>query len=206
MNRFFFLSLLLLPLTTLIAELDVDVEARFAFFRPENSKLQNVYGNWWDEYEVEASTPLNCDWYLFANGNYYNKNGHLSDKRHREEEQRRKHSTRINLTTLNFGVKHYISFCFLEYFENSLRPYIGAGAGPAYVNFHRHSSERKKNNSQWGLSLLGKVGMELELTHCFFLDFFSDYGYQWFFQKKGIHHHRLDTGGFKFGLGLGYHF
>lgn len=177
-----------------------EVEARVAWFLPQDSRIRDIYGkNGFAEYELEASMPLpcccecSCDWDLFTNLAYYDKKGHsscLHDK------------TRVDNWTLNFGVKRYFDIC------ECIRPYLGLGAGAAYARFHDDSPFVHQHVKRWGAALLVKSGLKYDLTCNVFLDLFADYSYAWFnFHKhSGVTTRNANTGGLKLGAGLGYQF
>lgn len=177
-----------------------DVEARVAYFLPEDSRMRRIYGkNGFAEYELEASAPLSCccdcscEWDMFANLSFYEKKGHstcLNDK------------TRVTDWALNFGVKRYFDIC------ECIRPYLGLGAGPSYVKFHDESPYVKSHVHKWGVAILAKSGLKYDLTCNIFLDLFLDYTYQWynFHRSSGVSVRNVNPGGLKIGLGLGYQF
>lgn len=178
-----------------------DIQARVAYFYPQDHKIREIYGkHGFPEYEVEASVPLawclnNCsyDWDIWTNLSYYQKTGHSTFF---------KHHTRMNDWALNFGVKHY--FCACE----RLRPYLGFGAGAAYVRFHDTGPLVNRHVHKWGAAILAKSGIRYDVTCQLFVDLFVDYSYHWFkfHGKTCVHHRNANTGGVKAGIGLGYQF
>lgn len=209
------ISLLLLAASLPAMALDIAVQGRVAAFFPEDKNMRRVYDDVLPEYEIEVSTPLNlscCDvcspWELWGNFNYFGDKGNSSCLNNR---------TRIDHYTTLIGVKYFfdLSGCgdFCGCFSwNSLRPYIGIGGGAAYVKFHdRSESEFIKNHShRAGGSLLLKSGVQYDFCNCMFADLFLDYGWNWFSFRgcngEETKKHKLQTGGLKLGLGLGYRF
>ncbi len=179
-----------------------DIEARVAYFLPQDHRMRDIYSSkGFAEYELETSTPLDClvdcapcNWDGFANLSFYQKNGRSSCLNDR---------TRVTNWTLNFGVKRYFDVC------GCFKPYLGLGAGAAYVRFHDHSDFVKRHNNKWGFAILAKSGVKYDITCNLFLDLFVDYSYAWFnfYHKRScVAVRNTNTGGLKCGLGLGYQF
>lgn len=179
-----------------------DVEARAAYFLPQDSRMRDIYSKkGFAEYEIEAANPLSdlfctcpSEWDGFVNLSFYQKHGRstcINDK------------TQVTNWTLNFGVKRYFIVC------ESFRPYLGLGCGAAHVKFHDESDYVSKHTKRWGVAILAKSGIRYDLTCNLFLDLFADYSYSWFnFQhrKSCVSVRNVNTGGLKLGLGLGYQF
>lgn len=177
-----------------------DVEARVAYFIPEDDRLRKIYGkNGFAEYEIEASMPMSCccecacDWDYFFNVAYYEKKGRSSCLHNK---------TKIEDLAFNLGVRRYFDIC------ECMRPYLGLGAGVVGVRFHDHSPFVKQRTEKWGASLLVKSGVRYDITCNIFVDLFADYCYHWFnfHNNKCLATRNVNTGGFKIGVGLGYGF
>lgn len=210
MNRIFlFFALLLGQIATVQG---LDVEGRVAYYIPQDHRVRGIYGksHGFPEYEVEASCPINsfcdclcgweCDpcWSGWGNFSIFHKKG--------RSEGCLKRSTEITNWTINFGIKHYFCGCFPEGF----RPYLGFGLGYAHVNFHDHSDFVKNHIDRSGIAILVKSGIQYDIACNYYLNLFADYASNWFdrpsHSKHCVHTRRVNTGGLKLGLGLGYHF
>jgi opacity protein-like surface antigen len=179
-----------------------DIQARAAYFLPEDSRMRDVYSKkGFAEYELEASTPLAslyecapCNWDAFTNLSFYQKRGRSSCFNDR---------SRVTNWTLNFGVKRYFDTCWC------FRPYLGVGAGAVHARFHDESDYVSRHTNKWGVAILAKSGIRYDVTCNLFLDFFADYSYSWFnfhHRKSCVAVRNVNTGGLKLGLGLGYQF
>ena len=99
------------------------------------------------------------------------------------------------------GVKYY-PFCNYQCFS----PYLGIGAGLAYIHYKDDSFYVRRNTDLFGGALLVKSGVEMALKNCYFLDAFCDYSWHKFERnshKKHTKVHNPQTGGIKVGLGIG---
>lgn len=199
MNKFLLFALVVL--TQIVSLQAYDVEARVAYFIPEDNRLRHIYGNnGFAEYELEASMPLccccecACDWDAFANLAYYDKKGRVSSCVPAKSE--------VTHWAFNVGVKRYFDICEI------VRPYLGLGAGFAHVRFHDKSPFVRQHRDKWGVATLIKSGIKYDVTCNIFLDLFVDYTYHFFnFNRYSCSNVRsVNTGGFKIGLGLGYQF
>lgn len=222
MNKIFLCALLFLSsLTTAHA---LDIEGRVAYFLPQNHHIKSIYGSHGiPEYEVEVSQPLNslfavypfnslfcmdpCNqsWTMFGNFSYFQKCGHSRRCGDSTFSDFRRNSTKMNNWALNFGVKRYFDNCFIS----CLRPYLGLGIGFAHVKFNDHSRYVNQHIHRYGFALLAKFGFEYDITCNLYLDFFADYASNWFSaprSKRCNATNRVNTGGFKTGLGIGYRF
>ncbi len=177
-----------------------EVEARVAYFYPQDKRIRDLYGkNGFANYQIEAAMPLDCccdcacNWDIFTNLGFYEKSGRTSclDSK-----------TKVTNWTLNFGVKRFFDMC------ECFRPYLGLGAGAAHVKFHDQSEFVRQHTNRWGVALLVKSGVIYDITCNFFLDAFVDYSYEWynFHSRSGVTVRNVNTGGLKTGLGLGYRF
>lgn len=131
----------------------------------------------------------------------------------------KRNKSRIEHWLLTGGLKYYFD-CF-----ECVRPYLGFGIGAGGVRVRDHfrnlngpnvvivdeeiNEHHRNRDGKWGFAILAKSGIEYDITCNFFLDGFIDYSYTWFEREHKRHcesSHRLDTGGIKIGLGLGYRF
>lgn len=169
-----------------------DFEVRAACLIPQENRYRHVYGKSIMDWEMEMSTPICKDFAGWTNLSYYTKKGHFTYL---------KESTSVINWALNLGVKGY--FCRSGCFS----PYLGCGLGPAYVRFRDNSFYVKQKINLWGVALLAKSGIEMEIDCNFFLDVFVDYSFNTFSKPhamKGITTNGTNTGGVKMGMGLGY--
>lgn len=176
-----------------------DIEARIAYFLPQDTRMRDIYGkNGLPEYEIEVSAPFqsccdcSCDWDMWANLSYYDGSGHSSCLRN---------STWARNWTLTAGLKRYFDVCMC------FRPYLGLGVGLVNAQFKDRSPFVSRHVNKWGTAILVKSGIKYDVTCNIFLDLFMDYSYNWIMNKGCCHSKRnLTTGGLKLGLGLGYQF
>lgn len=188
----------------------VEFSGRFAWFLPQSKHIQRIYGDHgYPEYELEASMALTrtpkcecssheskCEphWMGWANWSIYEKSGHSTCL---------KNSSHMINNAVNFGAKYYF------FHMHGFRPYLGFGIGFAHVRFSDHSKFVRKHVDKWGPSLLVKSGIECDLSCHWYADVFVDYGSNWFSAPRSPHcvkTNDINTGGGKFGLGLGYRF
>lgn len=172
---------------------DLDIEARTALFIPKNSTIRDLYGTGFTEYEIEMGIPLNRCFTLFSNLSYLEADGRSSESHSHSE---------MENWALNFGGKFYFEPWWY------LRPYVGAGAGVAHVEFRDHSPYVNNHTGKFGWSALIKLGTEWCLSRYFYVDVFADYGinsYE-FKSKNKTSGHNINTGGVKVGGGLGIRF
>lgn len=195
-------AFLLLILAQTASSEAFDIQARVAYFVPQDNRVRHIYGkNGFAEYELEASMPMMCccecacNWDYWTNLSFYEKKGHTNCFHDR---------TKITNWTWNFGVKYYFDIW------ECVRPYLGVGVGAAHVRFHDESPFVRNHVKRWGAAFLGKAGLKYDLTCNLFLDIFADYAYNWFNfhhnHRSGVEKRNVNTGGWKLGLGVGYQF
>ncbi|MCE2983913.1 MAG: hypothetical protein LW832_10165 [Parachlamydia sp.] len=194
-----FFSLSILPLY------GWDLEVRSAGLRLQSDHFRKVYSNKIGEYQIEFACPLKaffecCDleeleqWAGWVNLSSFSKEGHFTYLHEK---------TKVRHWALNCGVKRY--FCG----NGCMHPYAGFGIGAVHARFDDHSRFVKQEIKLWGLAFLVKYGIEFNLPSCFYLDIFTDYAYSYMTKphaKQGTTTRGIQTGGFKFGLGLGRSF
>lgn len=226
MRKFLLLSAIFLSQLVTSQVQAFDVEARVAYFLPQDHRLRDLYGkNGFPEYELEFSMPLNmccdcsCNWVSFFNLGYTTKKGHV--RCHFEDSTPivvgdqtfslddcfgdvcLRNKTKVEQWTLNLGAKYFFDNC------GCFRPYLGFGLGAANVRFKDDSPFVRHNTDKWGFALLAKSGVEYDITCNIFTDLFLDYSYNYFCKEhsRGCNSTRsINTGGLKLGLGLGYRF
>jgi hypothetical protein len=228
--------LILICLSFLVQIADVqglDVQARAAGIIPQDKNIWSVYGHGLlVDYELEASVRLDCiascwasNWDAWLNLSYCKKHGHsevetvssaafptpqaldaatlheLHNNKVSDKELRKK-SIMTNYA-LNVGLK----YCFWS--ECCFNPYLGFGLGACHVCYRDHSIFVKQEIDSWGVCLLAKSGIKYEFAWNLFFDLFADYSFNWYghpHSKHEISTRGTNSGGFKLGLGLGYHF
>ena len=163
-------------------EATLRVEGRVGAFFPLNSKFQRIYGDVYPCYEIEVGQTL-CDCYeLWLNVDDY----------YRSTSVRGCGDTSLNILSFSAGPKRLFCFC------NDFAFYTGLGISVAWARINDEIIGREYDTS---VGLVVKSGLYYYLNSCWFLDLFCDYNYQ-----PAFHHRRVDIGGIRTGLGLGYAF
>lgn len=196
------------------------VSGKIAYFSPTSSDLKKTYGNAFINYELEVTRALFCNWEIWADLDYYTKNGHLP-KTHQ--------SSDLQVLPLSLGIGYNWQIC--------RNIYLNAGAGASYTYTHiHHYSPHKNDLTKWGFGGVVKTGLKYYFDCGMFVDLFINYFYQHFnhhyevysaepssdnlvatpilssqTSNPGIVHHRkrkpaLNVGGTRIGLGIGYVF
>lgn len=174
----------LLSYLPIYAEQEIRLQARAGAFFPAVSRFTTIYGNCIPFYELEAATTI-CDIDVWGNLDLVTKKG-SSDSLH--------NFTRISIANISFGVK-------LPYqLSDDFSIYAGSGLsfGSVWVRNHIQGAGSKSTHFSFGGVI--KTGICYSINCDLFLDLFFDYLYQSAF------HNRLNIGGSKLGLGLGYKF
>lgn len=210
-----------------------EVEARGAYFIPQDHRIRDFFDHGFGEWEVEVAAPLNfnclCGFDLeaFINFSYYDKSGHSKFKCETcsscsqmtdipscldSNPCGHKHKVKVTNWALNFGLKHYFDLCQCGCGFERFHPYVGFGLGFDRVKFNNHSHFVKRHQEKTAFALLAKSGIKYDLTCNFFIDIFADYAWSHFrFHSKRseegcVKGHSLNVGGWKFGGGIGFCF
>lgn len=198
MKKFLFLILVLSSFSAHA----VDIQGRAAYLFPQDDRMRQIYGHGWWDYELQVDVPLKdccgapsylCGVSGWCNLSFYEKKGHTHCLRHH---------TNINSWAMNFGVSKFFDCGWC------LKPYLGIGIGAGHAQFHDKSPYVHRDISRWGFSALAKSGVQYEMNCNWFIDLFADYAYNHIGSKKprhGTRTHKVNVGGGKLGIGIGYH-
>ncbi len=161
-------------------------ELRGGIFLPSSEKIQKIYGHGWIEGEAEFTYRFKGCWGIWGNAGYFYKNGH--PKGH--------HSGHIQLFPVSSGLKA------IFFFSHHIRPYLGIGPSYTFLHLKNFSPLIRQRAYKNRFGFVAKSGIYFDLPKHFALDLFFDYYYQ------HIHFQllRVNVGGFRTGIGLGYRF
>lgn len=173
------------------------IEFRSAAFFHSADRFRDVYGKVGVSYQVEASTPLYGCLNGWTNFDWFSKHG---------KSEGFNDPTTIRIANISLGVKIPYQRC------ERFTPYIGIGPSFSrlWLKDTPHCSQdtsscgsqnAHKTVSKWVVGGVLKTGVNCFVTKCLFLDVFVDYLYQPIHFEK-----RVDIGGIKAGLGIGYRF
>ncbi len=171
------------------------IALRGAGFVPEADVMRQIYGSVLFEGQVEGSMVINKDIALWTNVGLSTARGNsigLNDK------------TRVWLVPITFGAKYFLP-CNIGGFT----PYIGLGFGAIWARFRDKSDFVQGDLVGAGAAMLAKSGLEADLGCGYYLDIFADYGRNWLrfgLGDKLVEMPNTQTGGVKFGAGIGCHF
>lgn len=190
------LVLLLLPLTTLLADQwdEWGVEGRVAYYRPSNKRFRKIYQNGGPDYQIEVTRRLCNDWLGWLNVSWFNQSGHSLGRRHH---------TRIDFIPVGLGIKRNI------YLTRKVLCYVGGGLNFSFIRIKDHYSYVKRHDHRESLGGVIKLGLNYQLTNCFYVGIFADYLIQRFNYKgfkHGAYRRNINADGFKFGGNIGYSF
>lgn len=193
-----FFLLLLGPLS--IIAVDFSVEGRVSYYHLTSKHLRHSFGNGWADYEVQVSTPLSCDWKIWASVNGFSREGRSS-------------SDHLQLIPINIGLKYYFPFTY------PFQLYISGAASYSFMRVKENSYyfHIDKHKSSFGGLLEG--GFDYPVWEGLFVNFFV----QGYFQEFDFHNPEfisvygspvttipkdihVDLSGLKIGVGLGYQF
>jgi hypothetical protein len=165
------------------------IKIRAAGLYPQGSLTRDIYGNFLPEGSLEYDYSRCHNYAFFINGAYARKGGHSIGKSHHTTMTLVPVTVGINALPGNFSWWH---------------PYLGIGLGAAYAHFHNSDVYVREKRSYVGFASLFQVGMEFDVTQCFFFDLFLDYRFNWF----GFNQNQWNTliGGVDFGGGIGFSF
>jgi hypothetical protein len=183
----------LFGLTTDLAALDMFIEAKGAYFRPNSETFREIY---WNRgiYGFEYTCQIKKSIYAWTSAGLYLSSGHSIGLHH---------STTLFYIPVGFGLKFMYEVGWADL-------YLGAGALPTYVHFRSHSAHVIERSCKWGIGGIAKAGVIFNLPKSFFIDTYTDYS----FVDVDFHntdHHKIirrhvDLSGWSVGLGVGYRF
>jgi hypothetical protein len=184
--KIIFLFLLAANLYPLYAELQTRVEIRAAGFIPSNERFRDIYHNIGASYQIEASASLfNC-MDVWVNADWFSKHGNPCGC---------DGSTRVSIVNSSFGIRLPFKAC------GPLTPYLGIG--PSFGNIRLRNKTRccRESVSKFAVGVVVKSGIYYCICGCAYIDLFVDYLYQ-----PVNFTDRVDIGGVKAGLGIGFKF
>lgn len=161
-------------------------EARAAAFFPLNQRVQKIYGKTLPLTQVEVSAPL-CKFDLFANGEYFEKKGHLRGGC--------SGNSRLQVFDISLGLKTRHCFCS----NWQLYGGIGVVIGQANLKNHTRCQGTFKQHS-FAVGGVLKSGIQYFVSHCAYIDLFADYVYL----PTRFKHRTVDLGGVRVGVGIGF--
>ncbi|MBA3922403.1 MAG: outer membrane beta-barrel protein [Nostocaceae cyanobacterium] len=163
-------------------------ELRGGYFYPTSKKFREIYKDGGLEGEVEFSKTYRENLIVWGNINYFQRKGRslgFHDK------------TTLNMIPISLGLKYQFLSC------SCISPYLGAGLSYTFLNIKNDSEFAKRHVTKGSFGFVLKSGTYINLSEKFLLDLFLDYYYQevHFYSK-----HKVDVGGLRMGMGLGYRF
>jgi outer membrane protein len=183
----FFIFLTLLPLQVFALSLQL----RVAEFIPSSSIVKDIYSHHWEEIQMEAATPISCNWDAFLNMSYFEKKGHSLGLRD---------DTKISLFPISLGVKYNFRLA------SCLDIYAGLGLSYSSLRIHDKSPCVQRHIHKQEFGALAKTGVLYFFQEDVFLDCFVDYLFQHFNfsgRRHRVERHDLNISGFKVGIGMG---
>jgi len=164
----------------------ISFELRSAAFFPINDRVQKIYGHAWPDYQIEVALPLCSCVDLFANGEYFNKKGHLHENCHGH--------SRLEAINFSTGLTGHHCFC------SCWQVYAGLGVLLGEINLKDHTRcHGSSSQDKFAVGGVLKTGIHYFISQNIFVDLFADYQYQ----PVRFHHRTVDVGGVKIGVGLG---
>ena len=187
---------LLIPFFTLMAGEwdDWSIEGRVAYFYPTQKKFRRVYKDGGPDYQIEVSKRLCNDWFGWFNTSWFHQTGHSTGIRYH---------TRVDFIPVGLGIKRNI--CITP----KLFAYIGGGVNLSFIRLKNDDPFIKKHNHRECVGGVVKLGLNYQLSECFYVGIFSDYLIQQFHRRgfrHGAYYTKIDASGFKFGGNIGYSF
>lgn len=169
---------------TIIAELESRAEFRAAAFYPTSKLFREIYGNVGCDYQIQVSTKFLDYCEVWSNLDWFTKKGKSVGFHD---------PTRVNIFNCSLGLNFIYPFnCFTSL-------YVGAGPSVGGIWLKNHSHFEKDKESKHSVGGVFKVGMYYQIYDRYFIDLFVDYLYQ----RVKFHHHHVEIGGFKPGVGIG---
>ena len=165
-------------------------QARAGYFHFANSWAKKIYGNGAPDIEIEGSIKVHPYISMWSNLNYVWKNGYSTEF---------SNCTHLDLGTLSLGANFVAS-------QASRSLYFGLGISGAYAHTKDHTSYLPANTSHLGIGCVVKFGAFFSCPKQLFLNPFFDYYYQPIHARNSAIHDSINLGGFRIGLGIGYHF
>lgn len=185
------------------------VAGKISCFAPSSPVIRSTYGNAFPDFQLEVARSILCDWEIWANLDYYTKEGHLPHKMG---------STRLHVIPLSLGIKYYMLI------RRNLFWYVGAGGSYTCAKIRNHSECLKNDLTKWAFGAVFKTGIKYYWNYNLYFEVFLDYFYQHMHLHDSDRDHRsscfssassgsfvigrdtLNVGGTKIGAGVGWTF
>lgn len=183
--KFLILAACLSLLADPVEAVDISAEFRAAAFIPSSRKFKDLYGDVLPCYAIEFGVPVYCPFEAWANVDWFQRN-----KRHDCISK-----SSVNVFNVGFGLKYVYTTC------NNLNLYLGIGPSFGGIWLKNKSTGYRETSSKFIAGVVVKSGIGYGFCNGAFVDIFVDYLYQ-----PVRFHKRIDIGGVKAGLGVGYQF
>lgn len=183
--KFLILAACLSLWTDPVEALDISAEFRAAAFIPSSHTFRDLYGDVLPCYAIEFGVPMYCNFAGWANADWFQRN-----KRHDCISK-----SSVNVYNFSFGLKYVYTTC------SNLNLYLGIGPSFGGICLKNKSTGYRETSSKFIAGLVVKSGIGYTFCSGVFVDVFLDYLYQ-----PVRFHKRIDIGGVKAGLGVGYTF
>lgn len=183
--KFLILAAYLSFLEVPVEAVDISAEFRAAAFIHSSKKFKALYGDVGPCYAIELGVPVYCPFDAWVNVDWFHRN-----KRHDCISK-----SSVNIFNASFGIKYVYTTC------NNLNLYLGIGPSFGGICLKNKSDAYRESSSKFIAGAVLKSGIDYTFFNGVFLDAFVDYLYQ-----PVRFHKRVDIGGAKIGLGIGYQF
>ena len=188
--RTFFTFLSLFP--AWVWGIEGTLQARVGYFGLTSSWPREIYGCGAPDFEIEGGINLTPCAFYWSNLNYVWKQGHSTEF---------SDHTHLDLAVLSTGFN-----LATPILDSSTLLYLGLGISGACVHTSDHSAYLPAHTTRFGVGFVAKSGVSIPCTTHLFVNPFFDYYYQPIHAQSDGVHSRVDMGGFRVGLGFGYHF
>jgi hypothetical protein len=171
--------------------LDLEAEARVAYYHPFSKKVRSNYGEGWAEYQFEISKGIDQYWRIWTGVGGFSRKGHshgLNDR------------STLQLIPVSLGIKYIYPL------YSDMNFYVGGAACYSFLHIKHHSHHTHTNHNQGSWGALVQTGTTYFFKDCYYMNVFADYFFQDFHFSKSGQKFRLDMNGYKIGVGLGLSF
>lgn len=181
MRKIFLALAILIFLSGIIHAATFTIELKGSYFSPAEKAFKDIYGGG-TTVGGEVSIGIWKKLHFWLGGNYYSGDGGLT---YTGEE------TSLQILPIGGGLKY-------EFSSGTLCFYGGIG-----MNYYQYKESNVIGDvSKGGIGLIGKIGLNLNVTQGLFLDLFINYSYC----KITPADFTINIGGVDVGAGLGYKF
>jgi hypothetical protein len=172
--------------TELFALLESTLEVRVGAFFPSSKLYREIYGDILADYQIEGVCRVRGPFSVFGNVDFISTDGNSICKG--------------NKTSLgNLNVSSGLEYEYSLFYKLTL--FVGIGPNLSWIWLNNHSPCGHERIVKCGFGGVAKSSVRYWFQNHLFFDFFVDYLYQ------PIHFQKTQNiGGFKAGLGLGWHF